>query len=632
MHKPRVFCCLLALALGAFSATANAETINVCFQDEAGLHMVQRELPGSATLATSMDALMAGPTANEQAQGIFSAIPVGTTVKSLAVEGDTTVVDLSAEVLTGLDDVTMAAMFDQARITAESLGLKTAVKLTTGGQPLKTYLPAGAPVPPPAKHVAIPAGAEPLAAGVLSGHSITLAPGHGWTWIGSSWNTQRPQNCAPLLEEDFHNVENALYLKAFLEADGAVVIPTRCVDKNYGIDNVTTATHIASGKPWWQMTANNWAQQLGYPCSIYAASTGDCVTGQGASEAGDDYRARALKSNADGTEMYFSLHTNALTGNCLGTSCPTGTETFWNDQMTSDTYEAPSQTLAGLVQTAVIDTIRAQSDPAWVSRGVKQAAGAYTEMNVAAKPTILLELAFHDSCDTDASTTHLRDNWWRSMTMWACYKSICQFYGTTPTYGVYGAEYVSDTIPTTMIAGRPYNVSVTLRNTGVMWKDARGYHLNAVAGSDPFAAAHQTITGEIDFGQTYAFTFQMVAPAAGTYTTNWQMGRDGYSAFGPTVTKSIEVQPSDDAEAPSVPANLAATALSQTSIKLTWTASTDNVLVTGYEIRRDGAPLATCTTTTYTDTTVTGDTNYSYEVRARDFVPIYSDWSSTASA
>ena len=39
-----------------------------------------------------------------------------------------------------------------------------------------------------------------------------------------------------------------------------------------------------------------------------------------------------------------------------------------------------------------------------------------------------------------------------------------------------------------------------------------------------------------------------------------------------------------DTEAPSVPAGVAASEVTQTGAKITWTASTDNVAVTGYNV------------------------------------------------
>lgn len=70
------------------------------------------------------------------------------------------------------------------------------------------------------------------------------------------------------------------------------------------------------------------------------------------------------------------------------------------------------------------------------------------------------------------------------------------------------------------------------------------------------------------------------------------------------------------ADAPTVPANLTATATSPTHVDLSWDASTDESSVTGYKIYRDGSLVATTAGTTYSDTGLTGDTAYSYTVAA----------------
>jgi uncharacterized repeat protein (TIGR03806 family) len=81
---------------------------------------------------------------------------------------------------------------------------------------------------------------------------------------------------------------------------------------------------------------------------------------------------------------------------------------------------------------------------------------------------------------------------------------------------------------------------------------------------------------------------------------------------------------SADTAAPSVPAGVSATAQSSTQITVTWTASTDpgtNATgVAGYRVYRDAGaqPIASVTTTTYTDSNLTPGTAYSYTVRAYD--------------
>ena len=73
-----------------------------------------------------------------------------------------------------------------------------------------------------------------------------------------------------------------------------------------------------------------------------------------------------------------------------------------------------------------------------------------------------------------------------------------------------------------------------------------------------------------------------------------------------------------DLTPPTAPSNLAATAVGQTRVDLTWTASIDNIGVTGYQVVRNGSQIATSTTTTYSDTTVSAGMTYEYLVRAYD--------------
>jgi len=73
-----------------------------------------------------------------------------------------------------------------------------------------------------------------------------------------------------------------------------------------------------------------------------------------------------------------------------------------------------------------------------------------------------------------------------------------------------------------------------------------------------------------------------------------------------------------DTESPTVPTNLAATPVSPTQVNLTWTASTDNVGVTGYKVFRNGGQIGTSATTSYSDSTCSPSTTYTYNVSAYD--------------
>ncbi|WP_201305416.1 alpha-amylase family glycosyl hydrolase [Paenibacillus puerhi] len=73
-----------------------------------------------------------------------------------------------------------------------------------------------------------------------------------------------------------------------------------------------------------------------------------------------------------------------------------------------------------------------------------------------------------------------------------------------------------------------------------------------------------------------------------------------------------------DTIAPSVPTGVTAVAAGATSIQVNWTASTDNVGVTGYEVYRNGVKVGQTASTSYTDTGLAPATEYAYTVKAYD--------------
>ncbi len=73
-----------------------------------------------------------------------------------------------------------------------------------------------------------------------------------------------------------------------------------------------------------------------------------------------------------------------------------------------------------------------------------------------------------------------------------------------------------------------------------------------------------------------------------------------------------------DTQAPTAPTNLTASNVAQTTLTLSWTASTDNVGVTGYDVLRGGTVIGTVTGTSYNVTGLTANTAYSFSVRAKD--------------
>ncbi|UII33495.1 M4 family metallopeptidase [Fulvivirga ulvae] len=73
-----------------------------------------------------------------------------------------------------------------------------------------------------------------------------------------------------------------------------------------------------------------------------------------------------------------------------------------------------------------------------------------------------------------------------------------------------------------------------------------------------------------------------------------------------------------DTQAPTAPGALAASGITSTSATLSWTASTDNVGVTGYDIYLGGSLVNSTSGTSYNLTGLTASTSYTASVRAKD--------------
>lgn len=69
---------------------------------------------------------------------------------------------------------------------------------------------------------------------------------------------------------------------------------------------------------------------------------------------------------------------------------------------------------------------------------------------------------------------------------------------------------------------------------------------------------------------------------------------------------------------PSAPGTPTASGITDTSVRLSWNAATDDKGIKNYDVLRDGAKVATVTGTTYTNTGLTSGTDYSYTIQARD--------------
>ena len=126
---------------------------------------------------------------------------------------------------------------------------------------------------------------------------------------------------------------------------------------------------------------------------------------------------------------------------------------------------------------------------------------------------------------------------------------------------------------------------------------------------------------------------------AGTTYSYRTRATDAAGYFSLYSNTATAITPAPDTQPPTVPGTLGATATGITQINLGWSASTDNVAVTGYLVERcQGAGCSTFaqitslsgTTTVYTDNGLTANTSYSYRVRATDAAANAGPYSNSA--
>jgi fibronectin type 3 domain-containing protein len=141
-------------------------------------------------------------------------------------------------------------------------------------------------------------------------------------------------------------------------------------------------------------------------------------------------------------------------------------------------------------------------------------------------------------------------------------------------------------------------------------------------------------------GTPTATSFSDTALAASTTYLYRIRATDAAGLFsGYSTTVSATTQAAPDTTPPTAPTSPAATAASSTQINVSWTASTDNVGVTGYRVERcqgagctSFAQVGTPTATSFSDTGLTASTTYLYRIRATDAAGLFSVYSATVSA
>jgi len=174
---------------------------------------------------------------------------------------------------------------------------------------------------------------------------------------------------------------------------------------------------------------------------------------------------------------------------------------------------------------------------------------------------------------------------------------------------VWGAEPGVDTTPPTA----PTNLAVASKTSTTV-------SLTWTASTDNVGVTGYRIfdgATEVGTSATTSFTATGLAPSS-THTYTVRAVDAAMNVSGASTAVMVTTDPSVDNMPPSPPTNLIVTATTSTTVSLSWTASTDNIGVTGYRIFNGSTLAGTSTTTTFIVGSLTPNNSYTFTVRAFD--------------
>lgn len=206
------------------------------------------------------------------------------------------------------------------------------------------------------------------------------------------------------------------------------------------------------------------------------------------------------------------------------------------------------------------------------------------------------------------------------------YQANIQIWNAPPTHCPSCGWYTDLGACGTGGTNQPPTVALTSPANGASYNAGSNIAVTANASdSDGSVASVEFFRGTVSLGvdtsSPYAATWSNATAGSHTFTAKATDNQGATTTSGGVTITVTTVNPPTDTTPPSVPTGLSATALSSSSIALSWNASTDNAGgsgVAGYDVYRNGSLIASPTTTGYTNNGLAANTTYSYAVRARD--------------
>ncbi|MDP4181382.1 MAG: carbohydrate binding domain-containing protein [Bacillota bacterium] len=134
--------------------------------------------------------------------------------------------------------------------------------------------------------------------------------------------------------------------------------------------------------------------------------------------------------------------------------------------------------------------------------------------------------------------------------------------------------------------------------------------------ADPPLSYYWDLNGDGNYDDAEGVEIQTAFNTIGDHTVGLKV-EDSLHRVDTTTTKVIVTVPTDKTP-PTTPTNLTVVTMTGSAVMLSWSPSTDDFGVTGYEIYRDDKKIAEASNATYTDSSVSANTTYIYYVIAKD--------------
>lgn len=146
--------------------------------------------------------------------------------------------------------------------------------------------------------------------------------------------------------------------------------------------------------------------------------------------------------------------------------------------------------------------------------------------------------------------------------------------------------------------------------------DLRGYNVYMGTSQGSYHTTKNT-------GPTPSYVFQNLPQGITYYFTVTAYDQTNNESL-PSEEVSVKIP---DITMPTTPGNLTLNSASNTQVSFSWTASTDNVGVTGYDVARNNVVIGQPITNAFVDKTTSQGMTYRYTVKARDANGNVSAWS-----